>query len=331
VLPYSTLIGVPASSDELALSIWWRLQDNTISSDHVATWVVVASIIAATLFLVVPRRRAALLPAAVLACFATVTWTAMDNVHGFRISTIGALFQGITNTRRDWIDRAVGHDANVAVLWATCRSEQCPQPRSLTDEKVVWENEFFSRSVREVYVLHDPMPGGLPERPASFHLRSGFFTSGGHPIRAGYALVDTSVEPVGHLVARDRRKGVAVYRLAGPLRQAELVNGIYPDTWSAPHVLYVRRGCTGGTLTAVLQGDASLVRRTQTVAARVLGGRARSVSVRPGSQRTFVVPLPRRSICRVDFDVSPSAVPGAGDRRRLGIHFLSLRYARPAS
>ena len=38
VLPYSTLIGVPAESDELALSIWWRLQDHTIGISHVATW-----------------------------------------------------------------------------------------------------------------------------------------------------------------------------------------------------------------------------------------------------------------------------------------------------
>ena len=119
VLPYSTLIGVPAASDELALSIWWRLQDQTIAPSHVATWAVVASILAALMFLLVPRRLAVLLPAAVAASFVAVTWTAMDNVHGFRRAAVGALFQGITDPHRDWVDRAVGHDANVAVLWTT--------------------------------------------------------------------------------------------------------------------------------------------------------------------------------------------------------------------
>src|SRR5207237_2737266 len=65
VLPYSTLIGVPATSDELALSIWWRLQDNTIGLSRVAMWAVVVSIVAALLFLLVPRRLAVFLPAVV--------------------------------------------------------------------------------------------------------------------------------------------------------------------------------------------------------------------------------------------------------------------------
>ena len=182
VLPYSTLIGDKAAADTLALSIWWRLQDHTIAGSHVAMWAVICSVVAALLFLLVPRRLAALLPVAVAAVFVAVTWTAMDYVHGFKRASVGALFQGITDPHRDWIDRAVGHDANVAVLWTTCASEQCPEPRSRTDEKVVWENEFFSRSVGPVYFVNDPVPGGLPEHRASFNAATGFFTSNGKPI-----------------------------------------------------------------------------------------------------------------------------------------------------
>ncbi len=330
VLPYSTLIGVPATSDELALSIWWRLQDNTIALTHVATWAVVASIVAALLFLLVPRRLAALLPAAVAAVFVAVTWTAMDNVHGFRRASIGALFQGDTHPRRDWVDQAVGHDADVAVLFTKCASQRCSKPWSLTDEKVVWENEFFSRSLRRFYYLHDPVPGGLPERQATFHLASGLFTVGRQAIRTAYALLDSSVSPLGSLVAADRRKGIFLWRVDGPLRERTRVGGLYEDTWTGPRVTYLRRGCRGGTLTVVLQSDASLFKRPSLVTARSFGRVVARISVPPGLQRIRVLPIDSRAgRCAMIFDITPTIVPGDGDHRRLGVHMV-LAYSRRA-
>jgi len=328
VLPYSTLIGVPAASDELALSIWWRLQDHTIAGNHVAMWALICSIVAALLFLLVPRRLAWLLPVAVTAVFVAVTWTAMDYVHGFKRASVGALFQGITDPHRDWVDRAVGHDANVAVLWTACASDRCPEPRSHTDEKVVWENEFFSRSIGPVYFVNDPVPGGLPEHPAEFDARSGWFTSGGKRIRSRYALVDASVEPVGKLVAADTRKGVFVYRLDGPLRQAEWVRGLYPDFWAGPRIEYVRRKCTGGTLAVKLQGDANLFSRPSQVVVRSYGKViARTTVAQLAPEQLFKVPLrPRNGECAATFDISPSKVPGGGDSRRLGTRVLDMTY-----
>ncbi len=328
-LPFATLIGVPAASDELALSLWWRLQDDFISLDHVATWAVVASIVFGTSFLVIPRRAAAALPAAVFAVFVAVTWTAGDDVHGFKTQAVGALFQGMTTEHRDWIDRAVGPHADVAVLWTACSTTPCLQPRSQTDVKVVWENEFFSRSVRDVYVLHDPLPGGLATHPAEFDYKNGLFTSQGRPIRAQYALLDTSVDPIGTIVARDEKKGVAVWRLDGPLRQATQVTGLYPDSWSGPYVRYERRACKGGMLRAVVQSDRSLIRRPQTVTALV--NKQMAARARVGTEAaSLVVPLrPRGGRCIVDYVVKPTAVPGHGDPRQLGVHFLALEFTPP--
>ena len=328
-LPFATLIGVPAASDELALSLWWRLQDDLISLDHVATWAVVAAIVLGTLFLVVPRRAAAVLPAVVCAVFVAVTWTAADDVHGFKTQAVGALFQGMTNEHRDWFDRAVGPHADVAVLWTACSSRPCLQPRSQTDVKVVWENEFFSRSVRDVFVLHDPLPGGLATRPAEFDYKTGLFTSSGRPIRAQYMLLDTSVDPIGTMVARDEKKGVAVWRLRGALRQATQVNGLYPDSWSGPYVRYLRRSCEGGALRAVVQSDRTLIRRPQTVTALVNGQTVARVRV-ANDPASLVVPLrPRGGRCIVDYVIKPTAVPGHGDPRQLGVHFLALEFAPP--
>ena len=327
VLPYSTLIGVPAASDELALSIWWRLQDHTIAASHVAMWAVICSTVAALLFLLVPRPFAWLLPVAVAAVFIAVNWTAMDYVHGFKRASVGALFQGITDPHRDWVDRAVGHDANVAVVWTACASEQCPEPRSRTDEKVVWENEFFSRSIGDVYFLHDQVPGGLPEQPAEFDARSGWFTSAGERIRAPYALVDASVEPVGKLVAADTRKGVFVYRLNGPLRQAVWLRGIYQDNWAGPRIDYVRRGCSGGVLVTTLQGDATLFHEPSRVVVRSKGQVIERATVSQFAQRTLRIPLlPRNGVCEASLSMSPTKVPGGRDTRQLGIRVLSLVY-----
>ena len=327
ILPYSSLIGPPAASDELALSIWWRLQDNTISSDHIAIWAVICSLAAALLFVLLPQHLAWLLPVTVVAVFIAVGWTAMDFVHGFRRASLGALFQGITDPHRDWIDRAVGREANVAVLWTTCVARDCAEPSSLTDEKVLWENEFFSRSVGSVYFLHDRVRGGLPQHPAGFRPETGFFTSNGKPIRAHYALVDSSVEPVGKLVAADTRKGVSVYRLDGPLRQAEWVRGVYPDNWSGPRIEYVRRGCTGGLLVATLQGDASLFKTPSHVVVRSRGKVVQRATVSQLAPRLLRVPLvPRNGVCEATLSVSPTKVPRSRDTRRLGIRVPSLVY-----
>lgn len=327
-LPYSTLIGVPATADELALSIWWRLQDHTIAGSQVAMWAVLCSVVATLLFLLVPPRAAWVLPVAVAAVFVAVSWTAMDYVHGFKRASVGALFQGITDPHRDWIDRAVGHNADVAVLWTACASDQCPEPRSHTDEKVVWENEFFSRSVGPVYFLNDPVAGGLPEQHATFHPATGLFTVDGKLIHAQYALVDSSVEPVGRLVAADTRKGVAVYRVRGPLRQATRVRGLYPDYWSGPRLDYLRRDCSGGRLAVTLQGDVNLFTKPSHITVLSRGKVIAGTTVAQlAPQRVLSVPLrAHNGTCAATFLVSPTAVPGGGDDRRLGVRVLKLTY-----
>ena len=80
----------------------------------------------------------------------------------------------------------------------------------------------------------------------------------------------------------------------------------------------------------VLQSDASLFTVPSVVEVRMLGRVVRTISVRPGLQRRFVLPLESRAgRCAAIFDVTPTKVPGFGDTRRLGIH-MSLTYARRA-
>jgi hypothetical protein len=192
----------------------------------------------------------------------------------------------------------------------------------------VWENEFFSRSVGPVYYVNDLLPGGLPEEPAKLDGATGYFTSDGARIHAQYALVDKSIEPVGALVASDGDKGIHLYRLDGPLRQAASVRGLYPDFWAGPRIEYLRRECTGGTLVVKLQGDANLFNRPSHVLVRSQGKVIARTTVRQRApEQLFKVPLrPRNGECTATFDISPSKVPGAGDPRRLATRVIDMTY-----
>jgi hypothetical protein len=54
------------------------------------------------------------------------------------------------------------------------------------------------------------------------------------------------------------------------------------------------------------------------------------VTFSPADTATLTVPLrPQNGLCRVVFTVSPTAVPGKGDQRVLGAHFLAFRYSGP--
>ena len=117
----------------------------------------------------------------------------------------------------------------------------------------------------QLHYVSDATPG-IRRRRSGHSFR--YIGPHGAPIRVPYVLVDASVKPVGRVVAADRLKGVFLWRLQGPLRLRTLVHGLYDDTWSGPRVTYLRRGCAGGTLDVLLQGDVSLLTRPSVVTVR---------------------------------------------------------------
>jgi len=308
LLPYERLIAAPAVSDTLALLPLWSLHEAaTIPLDRIWVVVLLGAAVIAALVLVVPRRLALVLPALV----AALALVAVRPIEArTREASVGALFQGITTGRRDWIDRAVGRDAHVAALWSAPRDDFA---------FTVWENEFFNRSVGEVLTLRGALTGALAQTPLVLERRTGLFLDpAGEQLDPPYALVDDSVLLAGRIVARDARKGLSVVAVDPPLGLSARAEGVYPDTWSGSRVTYTRYRCYGGLLVVTLESDAALLRRPQTVAA--LGGP--SIRVRPGrTARLHVLMRPSGTRCEVRFTVSPTAVPGGGDTRRLGIHF----------
>jgi hypothetical protein len=313
VLPYPSLIGVQVQSDTLELLPWWWVQDHLITLGQVRWAVLACAIVLGVAFLRTSRRLALALPAFVLAYYAITLAPIENGLHGMRMASIGALFQGNTTGRRDWIDQTVGRDANVAFVWS-----------GRTDAFTLWENEFFNRSIGRVYELASPLGGGLPATEVRVDERTGALLP---PARAEYALTDESVPLAGTVVARDQPKHMVLFRVDGPLRETQLVSGLYPDTWSGSEVVYTRLHCSGGSVSAQVSSDPRLFHRAQTL--RAFGRVVRRFVVSPTQQRTVRVPLlpTGGDRCTARFTVFTTAVPGKGDTRELGLHFAGFTYS----
>src|SRR5207248_3141581 len=158
--------------------------------------VVLAGAAAVVVFLVVPRRYVIVLPLLVFAYFG---FSQMPIERVYRQTSINDLFGGIT-VGRDWIDRQVGHDARVAVIWSGNAGQYS-----------IWENEFFNRSLRDFYYTQAPLAGDLPEKKLSIDRATGLMSANGRPVRAAYVLTDGSVALNGQVFARDDSKGMLLY------------------------------------------------------------------------------------------------------------------------
>jgi Dolichyl-phosphate-mannose-protein mannosyltransferase len=296
-VPFARLIDVSAVSDTFGLLAWWDVHEWGIPLDRLWVAALAAGAVAAALLLLVPPRAGWVLPAVLLA-FLLVSSQPVE--QRIRKASIGALFQGIT-TDRDWIDRAVGTDADVAALWS-----------GRLDWLTIGQNEFFNRSVHDVYHLGRPLPSGLRQTAAGVDPRTGELGFG-----AEYVLVDEAVSVVGAVVARDATKGMRVVAPEAPVRVEHLVSGLYDDGWTGPVLRLRRFRCEGGTLRLRVARDPNLYLGPQQV------GETR---IRRGALGALVtVPLePRGHVCDVALRVSPTTVPGGGDPRRLGVRVEDL-------
>jgi hypothetical protein len=316
-IPYHRLIDTSAESDTLALLPLWWLQEKIVGLDTIPVVVVAAAAVIALLFFSISARYALVLPAVVLLWFAFATERIERFDHGFPKASIGALYQGITAPRRDWVDAVVGRNADVAFVFSGRDATHHPD--------TLWENEFFNRSIGPVYDLRRPSMGGLPETRVT-ERADGVLLARGLPVHHAYVLSEESVPLAGAVIARDELKGMALRRTDGLLRIGYRVSGLYPnDTWSGARVTYTRLRCSGGTVTAQLMRDPNLISQSQTVQAA-----GRSVTLFGDEDATLSAPLrPSGGVCRAVFTVTPTAVPGPADPRVLGVHFLGFRYAAP--
>jgi hypothetical protein len=257
-------------------------------------WLAVLAAGAAAVVLLLRAPRAVTL-AAVGLLFALSSWAVELRI---RDASIGSLFQGITNPQRDWIDRAV--DGEVAALY-TGRS----------DYQTVFQNEFFSRSVGDVYHMGKPVPSGLAQHSAPLDRETGSLG-----FSAPYVFTDESVPLAGRVVARDRTKGTLVVETGGPVSVVYDLEGVYEDGWSGPVFSYQRYGCDGGSVVLDLARDAGLYLGSQRVG---------PYRFAPGREEARVT-VPLGPDCTAELPVTPTTVPGGDDLRNLGVRVEGFEY-----
>jgi hypothetical protein len=310
MVPYAGLLSGNVAADTLAFLPLWTLQDTVTTLDEIGAIAVLGGIVLAAAFLLVPRRWALALPAAVLVWFALTLAAVETNAHGgAQAVSLQALFGGTTQLAHpDWIDRQVGRDADVAFIWSGDPERKFS----------LWTNEFFNRSIGPVIDLGPPAPGGLPSRPARVDPDTGTIVGAS---RADYVLTDESVHLAGQRVGGDPGRQLVLYRVGGPLRIAWSTTGIDPDSWSGPEATYTRYACDGGSVSVQLVRDDTLFPFAQLVQAN-----GRTFVVR-GTKLRITVPLvAENGRCTAAFDIRPTKVPGPDDTRRLGIHFVQFAY-----
>ena len=322
-IPFDRFVTTSAVSDTLMLLPWWAIQLHW----HI-TWLewlaFLGAVAFAAAFLFLPRRVALALPLIVLVYWlvaAKPIWYG-PYPYGVKQAGAGALFQGIRGVERDWIDRAVPAGADVAVLWT-----------SRSDRFTVNQNEFFNRSVGQVYYTVRPTDGGdrRAARSRSTGGRAPCASPTAAPVRPGYLLTDGSVEPDAdprrpRPGARD--DGLEGQRAARPREDAR--HRHLPER----HVVRPSRDLVAGALPRRLP-HASRSRATRSCCPTATPCRrppAASVHVVPNKAATLRVPLtPRRGTCTVVFNIAPTAVPsevipGSKDDRELGAHFNAFAY-----
>ena len=319
-VPYDRFIGTPATSDTFGVLTLWSLAEWLHIPAGDIRWVVAGGALVVVAFAALgPRRLWVLLPLLVLALDLAAVQPVDSRIQR---ASIGAVFQGITRSDRDWITAAVGSsdDGRVAVLWT-----------GVTDRLTVNENEFFNRSVGTVYTLNGPLPDGLAQTAVALDRTTGHYRAHGQDITVRDVLVDTGAAVAGSEVARDERKGLRVLRVDGPLRALYATSGIYGDAWSGPVATYRRYACTAGRLRVGLGTDPALAHGPTVVVAQERGRTVGRTSVRPRGTSVLEVPLlpSPGGTCDVVFHMSPTRVPavvqpGATDSRPLGVRFLSV-------
>jgi hypothetical protein len=315
-LPINSLLSGTAVHSTSGLLPIWRWRDHFFSPATIDEVVFIAAAAAALLFALLPRKHALLLPVLVLVFYVAANRTVEGHTHG---ASVAAALAGFGNGQRDWVDRAVGGDADVATFWYV-GSNALP----------FWHANFFNRSVDRAYTLSGPYDGltgaftyvTIRDTGTILDLQA-------KPVRERYVLTDFGTRLVGRVVRRSDA-GMALYELDSPLTVQERLDGLYPDRWSAGSFTYRRFSCETGTLHLALESSRALHPRAFAVEVLQHGRTTGRLRFSPGEQypAAEVALLPRSGECSVELRI-PTGFGGAstpGDFRELGLRFLSVRY-----
>ena len=217
--------------------------------------------------------------------------------------------RGSATRSRDWIDRAVGRDADVAVVWTG-------KHRPL---HAIWENEFFNRSVGPVYDTRRGRCRAACPRPPSRSTRDTRLRRGadGSAVAAPLRRSPTARSSwTAIVVAADELHGVAALPGRRPAALDDERDGALPERHvvGADASLHGASGCTRrharGRRSAATRRCSRSRRRSSPADAD--GDALASITLHAAARRSSCACRSgrRTTSARVRFTVAPTAVPG---------------------
>ena len=234
-IPLAARLNYAIDSDTFGLIPLFRLLQPLSGDVGEVRWIMILGAFDAALaFLLVPRRIAAVaLPVALAAYFAVVT-TAVSNEVTAYAERVRATVPGDPS----WIDRSVGSDASVSYLFGA-------SAEPFHEGVVLWQLEFWNRSLDGVYNLGVPSPSGLPDVPARIDGATGRIVSDSPELAATrYVAADARLAVAARPL---RRNGdVVLYAARRPLGVTDAVTGVYADGVMGSDASYDRYRTPGG-------------------------------------------------------------------------------------
>jgi hypothetical protein len=286
----------------------------------------VAIVVAAVLFAALPRAWSRVAVPVAVAGFLVLASASVFAQVTFQ-SRASSSAGGVTG-EQSWIDRAVGRDTRVDFLYT---------PEIEADQHMLYEAEFWNRSVHRVFGVTAPVPSisdvNAPLEPATGRIKAQL-PSGSPDLQPPYVVAASTVDIAGERVAGN---GVlSLYRVRKPLRVETLTAGLTPDSWTSPNATYTRYVSSPAGAQVIVGVSRPPLDGPPPAKVTATIGRLRSLNggpaigrvwtsktwvVRNGSSHQFVLPV-RRGPFEVQLTVLPSFVPsdyGYDDSRTLGV------------
>jgi hypothetical protein len=325
-LDLSRLLNIGVLSDTFSLIPLLRLSTRLAGGAESAEALMgMGGFAAAVAFAVLPRRAARVVLPAIVGLFLVVfSYSVFGSIRDHSEATLA-----LTSTSNpSWIDEEIGSRSQAVYLYGAT-------PDPFGEAQIMWQTEFWNRSIGTVYTL-GPSDPGLTANAAMFDAVTGRVVpqSGGTvPSGIRYVVAPTTVKLNGRMLAQ--QEWLALYRINPPMQLATHLGGVYPDSWMGGfaalthyarptdrgriHVRISREGWGApsppGEVTIKVGplGDVNGPTISKVISSRTW-------RVRSGTARSFTLPTPRVPY-RLEIHVEPTFSPatyGQPDPRQLG-------------
>jgi hypothetical protein len=208
ILPFRQLAN-EAGIDTVPGALWVWVEQQVAGPGPLTGQRLLALFVVALLaaMLLVPRRAALVLPAAVLGVLLVTSVLAWERIIDAPEDDV---FRG--GLERSWVDEAVSGDARVTKLYI---DTDCG---SALERHALFLTEAFNASIDRAAYIGDSTPDGLPIERVDVAEGGALLLSPGNQLEAEYVYTQPGIELAGERIATGTNADLVLWRVDGPVR-----------------------------------------------------------------------------------------------------------------